>query len=324
MTSDTSAGALAQVSRLLTLVPLLHRRDAVRLDEAADLLGVPVAQVRKDLNVLFMCGTPGGYPDDLIDVDVEALEESDGVIRVSNADYLARPLRLTPVEASALLVALRVLRDGADAGTAEVVERTIAKLEVAATGAGADRVAVDRDDAGTDGLRRQLEAAVAEGRQVELTYHVPARDEDTERVVDPHGLVEVSGATYLHGWCHRAEAFRFFRLDRIRSATTLDSAVATEPTAVPDLSGGFFGSDPTAREVTLRLAPEASWVPEYYEVGSVRRLDDGHLDVVLRVGDPRWLDRLLLRLAPYARVLAPAEEAEKFIAAARGVLSLYE
>ena len=45
--------------------------------------------------MLFLCGLPGGYPDDLIDVDLEALE-GDGVIRVSNADYLARPLRLTP------------------------------------------------------------------------------------------------------------------------------------------------------------------------------------------------------------------------------------
>ena len=54
-----------------------------------------------DLKVLFMCGLPGGYPDDLIDVDIDALEgpdglRADGVIRVSNADYLARPLRLTP------------------------------------------------------------------------------------------------------------------------------------------------------------------------------------------------------------------------------------
>ena len=47
-----------------------------------------------------MCGLPGGYPDDLIDVDLDALEgpdgvRTDGVIRVSNADYLARPLRLS-------------------------------------------------------------------------------------------------------------------------------------------------------------------------------------------------------------------------------------
>ena len=39
-------------------------------------------------------------PDRVHVVDLDSLE-SDGLIRVSNADYLSRPLRLTPTEASA-------------------------------------------------------------------------------------------------------------------------------------------------------------------------------------------------------------------------------
>ena len=87
----------------------------VRLDDAAARPRRPAEQLVKDLKVLLMCGLPGGYPDDLIDVDLDALEgpEADGVIRVSNADYLARPLRLSPTEATAIIVALRALRDGA-------------------------------------------------------------------------------------------------------------------------------------------------------------------------------------------------------------------
>jgi proteasome accessory factor C len=85
-----SGGAREQVARLLTLVPYLHARGQVGVDEAATLLGVGPDQVVRDLKVLFMCGLPGGYPDDLIDVDLDSLE-SDGLIRVSNADY--RPVR---------------------------------------------------------------------------------------------------------------------------------------------------------------------------------------------------------------------------------------
>ena len=54
--------------------------------------GVQPEQIVKDLNVLLFCGLPGLGMDDLIDVDLDALE-GEGVIRVSNADYLARPLR---------------------------------------------------------------------------------------------------------------------------------------------------------------------------------------------------------------------------------------
>ena len=89
-------------------------------------LGVPSAQLEKDLRVLFLCGLPGGYPDDLIDVDLDALE-GEGVIRVSNADYLARPLRLTPTEASAIIVALRALRAGSAKETRDVVDRALAQ-----------------------------------------------------------------------------------------------------------------------------------------------------------------------------------------------------
>ncbi len=110
-----TGGAREQVARLLTLVPYLHARGQVRVEDAATALGVPPQQVVRDLKVLFMCGLPGGYPDDLIDVDLDSLEgpEADGVIRVSNADYLARPLRLTATEATAVMVALLALRNGA-------------------------------------------------------------------------------------------------------------------------------------------------------------------------------------------------------------------
>ena len=98
-----AGGAKDQVARLLQLVPFLHARArASASTRPPQALGVPPQQVLADLKVLLMCGLPGGYPDDLIDVDLDALEsdEGDGVIRVTNADYLARPLRLTPTEAT--------------------------------------------------------------------------------------------------------------------------------------------------------------------------------------------------------------------------------
>ena len=79
--------------------------------------------------------------------------------------------------------------------------------------------------------------------------------------------------------------------------------------------------------VTLRLAPEARWVVDYYPVLATRPVDpqdpEGPLEVDLRVADERWLTRLLLRLAPYAEVVAPQEFTDSFTTAARATLSLY-
>ena len=111
---------------------------------------------------------------------------------------------------------------------------------------------------------------MAGGRQVRLTYYVPARDEESERVVDPRGVVTSGGVAYLDAWCHSAEAPRLFRLDRIHEAEVLDSAVETAPAPPRDLSDGLFQRSEETTLVTLRLQPQARWVVEYYPVEATR------------------------------------------------------
>ncbi len=330
-TGTRGVGAKDQVARLLTLVPYLHSHPEVRLGEAAQAVGSTPDQVVKDLGVLFMCGLPGGFPDDLIDVDLDALRDPErgdplpeGVIRISNADYLARPLRLTPTEATAIIVALRALRGTTEGDTRTLVDRTLAKLEAAA----AETAAVPRIEPGEDDalavatLRGTLEQAIAGRRQVRLTYYVPARDEESERIVDPRGLTTVGGATYLDAYCHSAEAPRLFRLDRVQEAVVLDSPVAT--TDPPrDLADGVFLQTQDTTPVTLLLQPPAHWVIEYYLVDDTRRRPDGTIEVDLPVADERWLRRLLLRLAPHAAVVSPPGLDADFRAVAQRTLSLY-
>jgi proteasome accessory factor C len=333
-TNSKPASAKDQVARLLTLVPYLHAHGEVRVDDAAAALGVDPDQLFRDLKVLFMCGLPGGYPDDLIDVDIDALEgpdgvRTDGVIRVSNADYLARPLRLNPTEASAVIVALRALRNGARDDTREVVDRALAKLEAAAAQGSATGGAAVQIDPGADAdtdlalLAQRLQGAADRGRHVRLSYYVPSRDEQSDRVVDPRGVVTADGHLYLDAWCHSAEAPRLFRLDRIDRAEVLDEPVETPQEEPRDLGDGIFSQSSDVRPVTLLLEPEARWVTEYYPVEEIREVGQDRTQVVLLVADERWLTRLMLRLAPHATVISPASYADTFSAAAQRALSLY-
>lgn len=335
MSRTPAPGARDQVARLLTLVPFLHHRDGVRLEEAATLLGTTPQQVVQDLKVLFMCGLPGGLPDDLIDVDLDAIvtEEgspvTEGVIRVENADYLARPLRLSATEASAMIVALRMLRDTSSAGASpELVDRVLAKLEAAA---GAPHVEItpsprDAQQVVAAQLTTLVDEAVATGRQLRLLYFVPSRDEESERVVDPYGVVTHGVFAYLDAYCHRAEGDRLFRLDRITKSELLPSVRTTPVRPTRDLSDGLFSDDatPDATIVTLRLEAPARWATDYYPVRDVRSSDDGSAEVDLVVVDRRWLTRLLLRLAPHATVVRPVEFTDTFTARAQETLRLYQ
>ena len=130
---------------------------------------------------------------------------------------------------------------------------------------------------------------------------MPTRDETTQRVVDPLALLEAEGHSYLDAWCHLAEARRLFRLDRVTGLEVLDEPALEHDVTPRDLSAGLFEPGPDDLSATVRLHRVARWVAEYYPVESQTELDDGGLEVVLRVGDPQWLVRLMMRLSPYAR-----------------------
>jgi proteasome accessory factor C len=302
------------VARLLALVPYIQARREVSLEQAATDFGVPASQIVKDLNVLWFCGLPGLGMGDLIEIDMEALE-GEGVIRLSNADYLSRPLRLDSSEASALIVALRALREGGDDDVRPIVDRTLNKLEAAAGDGAAVAAQVDirmPEQAGAlNELRERLTRAVDQRRQVRLDYYVPTRDQSTERVVDPLRVVTAEGNAYLEAWCHVAEDQRLFRLDRISSAVVLEEPVEDHGDLEPrNLADGIFQPSTDDLLVTMTLEPSARWVAEYYPVEDRVEEPGGRLTVRLRVGDPAWLTQLMLRLGASAQVTDPPDIAD--------------
>ncbi|HET7327359.1 MAG TPA: YafY family protein [Nocardioidaceae bacterium] len=320
-----SQSAKAQVERLLALVPYLRERDGVRLEHVAADFGVSVEQLSRDLRVLWFCGLPGAMPGDLIDVDIEALE-GEGVVHIDNADYLDRPLRLDTHEALALIVALRTLRDVGGPAERDAVARALAKLEQAAGGslAAADQVEV-RIDASDATVADTVHQALHDQRRLRIDYLVPARDESTTREVDPLRLVVSEGRRYLEAWCYRVQGQRLFRLDRIDAAALLDVPADPPRQARPrDLSEGLFQASADQMLATVDLDPSARWVVDYYPHEGVEELPGGGLRMRLRVSEPAWLRRLVLRLGGAARVVSPADIAEQVRDEARRALAAYD
>ena len=321
-----SGGSREQVTRLLALAPYLQTRGDVPLQEVAADFGVSPTQMLKDLRVLFLCGLPGYGPGDLIDINVEALEDDpDGVVRVANADFLARPLRLGSNEASALIVALHALLDASPEGSREVVERTLAKLEEAAAEGSPPLVGVHLGDPApaVDGAAAALESAVSDDRQVRLDYYVPTRDETTQRVVDPIAVLRRDGHAYLDAWCHVAEDRRLFRIDRITGLEVLGTPRTAHDVEPRDLGEGLFAAGPDDVRARVLLSREMRWFAEYYPVLSTEEAVDGGLEVTLAVSDERWLLRLALRFGHGLTVLEPAALRDRVAAVAGEALRLH-
>ncbi|RZU48523.1 proteasome accessory factor C [Krasilnikovia cinnamomea] len=305
-----------RLGRLLNLVPYLLARPGIRVAEAAADLGVTERQLREDLELLWVCGLPGYGPGDLIDMAFDG----DRVTITYDAG-IDRPLRLTQDEALALVVALRMLAETPGTGNRDAIERALAKIEGAA-GDLADAPVAVRLPVNAERLDA-IRTAVAGGRALHLTYYTAARDETTERVVDPMRVLMVGARGYLEAWCRRAEATRLFRIDRIDAFTELAEPAAPPARAVPhDLTGGVFHPGGDLPLVTVRVGRGGRWITEYYPVEDVRRDGDGWV-VAMRVTDLGWAQRLLLGLGADVTVLGPPELVDRIRAQAATALDQY-
>ena len=314
-----------RLRRLLALVPYVATRRVVGLAETAATFGMTERELIDDLNLAWCVELRAPEPYCPIDLSYE-----DGEISISQAESIARPLRLAADEASALLVALRMLAEAASFGEdrdGDAVARLIAKIEDAAGAAGAasSQMTIEIDHPDARGLTARLDGALSAGKRVHLRYYVPSRDEATERDVDPMRLLVVEGRTYLEGWCRRAEGVRLFRLDRVLSVDVLDVPAEVPETAEPvDVDEGLFTASPSDVLAELEVGPAARWIAEYYPCESVTELADGWLRIGLRTPDTAWLRRRVLRLGEDARVVSPAALADEVRSAAAAALAQYE
>ncbi|CAM5736729.1 hypothetical protein SMICM304S_08945 [Streptomyces microflavus] len=253
--------------------------------------GITEDELISDLDVLPMCGTSfrGG---DLLDIDTDGDR-----IWWHNPDDVAEPLRLAADEATALLVAARAVATlpGLRESDRLALVRATAKLETAAgeSGAASSRLSVTFEAEG--GVFADVDRAISERRRLWLRYYSPARDELTEREVDPIRLFAV-GHTYMEGWCRLSEARRTFRLDRVAEIRILDAPSAPPELELRDLSEGLVQPAAEDPEVVIEVGTGGRWVAEYYPHDSAEELPDGGLRITLRTPDPASLRRLALRL----------------------------
>ncbi|MFY1694046.1 helix-turn-helix transcriptional regulator [Solwaraspora sp. WMMA2101] len=318
MTKPTGSRASAdRLARLLNLVPYLLARPGVEIAQAAADLGTTDRQLREDLELLWVCGLPGYGPGDLIDMAFDG----DRVTITYDAG-IDRPLRLTPDEALALVVALRMLAETPGLAGRDAVERALAKIEDAAGELAGAPVAVRL--VGDPERLDRLRTAAQSGRAVRITYYTATRDETTERTVDPIRVLMIGGRGYLEAWCRRADAVRLFRADRIDALVELD-----EPAAVPPQAGRGEPREtafqPTADlpAVTLRVGRGGRWITEYYPCDRVEVEPTGDWLVTLRVTDLAWARRFVLSLGADVTVTAPAELVAQVHACAAQALAAY-
>ena len=301
-------------ARLVTLAGLMI--GAARQDQSLSVtrvlgeLNISLSELREDIDVLNVVNFGGGtyvlYAEivgDVIEVDPDTY-----------GDNFARPARLLPLEAKALVAAIDLFGDHLpQAGLRTAREKIVKALGHDPSEEGLE-IAPGRDDSH---VVRTVNEAIHERRVLELDYYKENEDKFVTRRVEPYQLLNGPEGWYLGCYDLGPRDTRHFRLDRMKEAVMTDEEF--EPREGIDERLGeqewlAHGEVTSAGVARVWVAPErARWLREERTV--VEELADGAVVVEVPYGSQEWLVREILKGAGDLVALEPDDAREAVLAA---------
>jgi predicted DNA-binding transcriptional regulator YafY len=220
---------------------------------------------------------------------------------------LARPARLSPLQADTLLLAIELVGHQLPTTTGAALGSAAEKLR-AARGGGTPALAGSDLLLPADEVLAAVNRGIVDRRLLDIQYWTEGTDRMTDRVVEPYLLVHSRGEWYYVCWCRTAGGTRVFRAATTKRALLRDETF--EPRADVELDLYRREGIPTSgsyapKAATVWYGPAvARWIAERQPV---RQLPGGACLASQPYVDERWLAAHLLRFADQARPLDPPE-----------------
>jgi predicted DNA-binding transcriptional regulator YafY len=304
-------------ARLVTLAGMMI--DAARNDrklltaEVCEELGISVRELAGDIDVLNVVNFGGGtyvlYAElagDVIEVDPEAY-----------GDSFAKPARLLPLEAKALVAAIDFFGDHLPkAGLDTAREKIIAALGHDPSEEGL-QITIERDE---PEIVSAVNQAIADHAVLKINYYKENEDQFTSREIEPYRLARGPGGWYVGCRDRKRDAVRHFRLDRTKEAEPTGETFEPSEDVEVQLGAQHWlseGEVSDARVARVWVSPErARWVREERTV--VEELADGALVIEMPFAGTSWLVREVLKGAGDMVVLEPSDAREAVLDAVSG------
>ena len=292
-------------ARLVTLASILIRaaREGTKLDLAplCAELNVTEQELQEDIDVLNVVNFGGGsyvvYAEvqgDTIEVDPEPY-----------GDNFARPARLLPLQAKALVAAIDLIGEHIPEGSLESARQKI--TSALGQDPAQDGLQITRAKGDDSDVARVLSEGIVAHRLVEIEYYKENEDDFSTRRIEPYQLANGREGWYVVSFDLDREDTRTFRLDRIRSATVLKEKFDPREGIEADTRGWLRTGEVEGSQIArIWWSPErARWAREDKRV--VEELKDGAVIVEQAFQGSDWLVHQILSLGGDAVVLEPEE-----------------
>jgi len=298
------------LERLVNLVALLLESprpltfDEIRdaMPEAYAQQEVPTAKrmFERDKDILRDVGVP-------IDVAATDAWDVEQGYTIPKREYYLPEIDLAPEEIAALFVAAR---SGGDDTTVELAVRKL----LSGTGAGllsnAGRVTLAAEAGDLDASLLAAAEAIADHASVTFRYRT-SRGEDSERHVDPYGLVYRGGHWYVVGLDRDRNEVRSFRTSRVAGSIERAGAASAPPEgfrASDHIVAGPGGPGESSEHAVVALASDVAWWATQGIDGAERLgvRDDGWEEFRIPTAPGDGIVSWVLSFGPDAELLEPA------------------
>ena len=303
---------VTRLSRLVALLTLLQTKRVLTATELARRFSVSTRTIYRDIRTLEQAGIP------------VVTQEGKGYTMLEG--YRLAPIMFTREEAIALLTAEKLAARLTDAPTAQLSNAAMDKVRAALRRADRDHLETLDPHIQVLGPAARLNrpnayqplvTAVTAQRVVRLIYDAADTDTPTSRDIEPIGLY-LSQQWHVVAYCRLRQAFRNFRLDRIRHLTISDEVFAPRPeTGSPDRLQHYWDDDARRRlkeKVVIRFLA-AAVLPALvqhlqdtkHQYGWVRDefLPDSSVEMTFLIGTLSYLATWLLPYAGAVTILEP-------------------
>ncbi|PFQ36862.1 transcriptional regulator [Bacillus cereus] len=292
-----------KLERLLSIIILLLNRRMVQAKELADRFEVSIRTIYRDIDAINAAGIP-----------IVTYQGINGGIGLSEGYRLDRNI-LTNDELAAIVTALRSISTSYDR---EQHQRLVEKIHSIILPSyeeefqnKTNRVLIDYSPwDGIEHLRpklKLLDEALDSCVLVNFTYS-NAEGEVSKRIVEPHVLILKGREWYLQAYCIEKEAFRLFKLKRMKELVINreKTFIRRDATTQEHLKSESQSKPSNVPEVVLRFKDEARHLAEeWFGIEALLPVEDGGWLIKKAYPENEWLYSFILSLGHHVEVLEP-------------------
>jgi predicted DNA-binding transcriptional regulator YafY len=302
-----------KLDRLLTMTMILINRKKVTAQEFAEAFGVSVRTIYRDVDTLSQAGIP-----------VVSYQGVNGGISLIEGYRMDKQV-LTEGELASISMALKSVLTSYQDPHAEAVLEKITGIAEGAVKNTSDYIFIDYSPWGTNPFMKEkmtmIKQAIESSTCIAFTYG-NAGGKQSVRKVEPHTLVEKGRSWYVYGYCQLREAFRLFKIARIKEIISCEDRFVRRKI---DLSERPWDQEWNAPENTIAL--KLSFQPEHRlmmeEMFGIETIADGASIINVDVPEDEWLYGFILSFGNKVKVLEPLHIREIVAKRAKEILENY-